>query len=138
MELHGEEGMPQHELQALRHVPLTVERTLRVIPHVGALEEPADNLVQHEDADDRAVLDPADKEALDPGLFQALDPFVERLGIGRWRDPATMDRAARLISRDHHCLIPPGRLTQVDTFADFESVSEIRFRHVAPSFAKPP
>jgi len=60
--------VPQYQLQAFGHVALAGEGSLRVIPHVGALKEAPDNLVQHEDADDRAILDSADKEAFDPWL----------------------------------------------------------------------
>jgi len=129
--------MPQHELQAFGHVALAVERTLRVVPHVGALEEAANNLVQHKDADDRSVLDPADEEAFDPWLPQPLYPFVEGFGFGRWRDPTTMDQLARSISRDYLCLIPPGWLAQVDAFSDFECAFEARLAHAVPSSVEP-
>jgi hypothetical protein len=137
MEPHGDKGMPQHELQALRHVALAVERTLGVVPHVCALKEAADNLVQHENADDRSVLDPADKEAVHPWLPLPFHPLGEGRVIGRWRDPATMDRTTRKIPRDELFLVPPGWLAQVDAFADFEGVFEIRLAHVEPNFAKP-
>jgi hypothetical protein len=110
MQLQNREGVPQHQLQAFRHVALPVERTLRVIPHVGALEEAPHNLVQHEDADDRSILDSADEEAFDPRLPQPLHPLGEGGGIGRWRNPATMDRATRLIPRNHLSLVPAGWL----------------------------
>jgi hypothetical protein len=137
VQLHGHECVPQDQLKTFRHVALPVERTLRVVPHVGALEEAADNLVQHEDADDRSVLHPADKEAFDPRLPQALHPVGEGHDIGRWRDPATMHLATRLIPRNHLSLVPASWLAHVDTFAYFESVVELRFRHVVPSHAKP-
>jgi hypothetical protein len=137
MQLHAGEGVPQHQLQARRHVALPGIGLLGVVAHVRALEEAADNLVQHEDADDRAILYTADQEALDPRLLQALHPVGEGRGIGRRRHPAAMQPTTRLIPPDHFSLVPPGWLAQVDAFSDLESVFEIRLRHVEPSFAKP-
>jgi hypothetical protein len=137
VQLQGDEGVPQDQLQTFGHVALMVERTLRVIPHVSALEEAADNLVQHEDADDRSVLDPADEEAFDPRFPQALHPFGEGDDIGRWCDPSTMDRATCLVPGNHLCFVAPCRFAQIDALAHLEGTSQIRLAHAEPSLAGP-
>ena len=136
MQFHGCEGMPQHELQTLCHVPLPVERTLRVVPHVGALEEAPNDLTQRVDAGDRAIVEPADEEALDVRLTAPLHPLDEGLRVGGRGHPAAVQRAAGSVPRDDLGLIAVGGLAQVDTFSNFEGATETRLRHPEPNLAE--
>jgi hypothetical protein len=137
MQLHGREDVAQYELQPLCHVALPVERTLRVVPHVSALEEAPNDLTQRVDAGDRAILEPAHEEALDIRLPAPHHPLDEALRVGGRGHPAAMQRTAGSVAGDDLRLITVGGLAQVDAFSNFKCAVEPRPRHAEPSLAEP-
>jgi hypothetical protein len=137
MQLHCRERVPQHQLQPFRHVALAVERTLRVIPHIRALKQPANDLAEREDAGDRAILDPAHEEALHIRLPAPHHPFGESAGIRRRGHPAAMQCPAGSIPGYDLRLVMLAWLAQEDSFTHLEGMGEIRPAHVEPSFAAP-
>ena len=137
MQFHGGEGVAQHQLQAFHHVALAVERTLRVVPDVGALEEAPNDLTQRIDAGDRAVLEPAHEEALDIRLPAPHHPLDEGLHVGGRGHPAAVQCPAGSVPSDDLRLITVGGFPQVDPFAEFERVFEVRLAHAEPSLAEP-
>jgi hypothetical protein len=137
MQLHGHEGVPQYQLQALRHVALAVEWTDRMVAHVGALKQPPNDLTQGKDAGDRAIVEPADEETLHIRLPAPHHPLGESLRVGRRRHQAAMERAAGRVARNDLRLVAAGRFAQVDPFAYLEGICEVRLAHAEPSLAEP-
>jgi len=129
MQFHGGERVAQHQLQAFHHVALPVERTLRVVPHVGALEEAPNDLTQRINAGDRAILEPAHEEALDIRLPAPRHPLDEGLRVGGRGHPAAVQPTAGRVPSDDLRLITLGWFAQVDPLSDFECAVETRLAH---------
>jgi hypothetical protein len=137
MQFHGGERVPQHQLHALDHVALAGKRLLGVVAEVGALKEPPNDLAERKHAGNRAVLEPANEEALHIRLAAAHHPLREAARVSRRGHPAAMQRSAGSVSRHDLHLVAVGGFTQVDSFADFEGMVEIRLAHAEPSLAEP-
>jgi hypothetical protein len=90
MQLHGDEGMSQYQLQAFRHVALPGMRLLGVVAEVGALKQPPNDLTQGVDTRDRTILEPTDEETLQGGLPAPHHPLSERVGVGGRGHPAAV------------------------------------------------
>jgi hypothetical protein len=137
MQFHGDEGVPQHQLQTLRHVALPGIRLQGVVTQVGALKQPANDLTQGKDAGDRAILDPADEEALHIRLPAPHHPIGEGLRVGGRRHQAAMERAAGRVAHNDLRLVTAGGFAQVDPLAYLEGLSEVRLEHAEPSLVVP-
>jgi hypothetical protein len=137
MQFHGDESVPQRQLQPFRHVALPGKGLHGVVTHVGALKQPPNDLTQGKNAGDRPVLDPADEEALDIRKTAPHHPLGESVRIGGWRHPAAVQCTAGRVPCDDLRLVTAGGFAQVDPFAHLEGLSEVRLAHAEPSLAEP-
>jgi hypothetical protein len=137
VQFHGRKGMSEHEAHALRHVALPMMRPLSVVAEVGGLEHSANDLAQHEDADNGIVEEPADEEAFDIRLAAAGHPPGEGFRVGGWQHPASMQRATQPVRRNDPRPVAPRRLAEVDAFTNLEGPFVIRFRHAVPTIPEP-
>ena len=81
------ERVAQHELDALAHVALAGERLADRVAEVRALQQPAGDLGEVEEAEDRVVLEPADEHRLEVGAARVGEVGGEPLLVGRARSP---------------------------------------------------
>jgi len=137
VQCHAGKRVTEHQAHALRHVTLAVMGPLGVVAEVGAVEHPEDDLAEGEDADNRAVGEPADQEALNVWLATAAHPRDEGSRIGGWHHPAPMECSTGSVQRNDLGRVATRGLPQIDAFTDLEGISLIRFRHAGPSVAAP-
>lgn len=130
---HVPKDVPQHEPHALLHVALTRVRLLGVVAEVGAVEHPADDLAQDEDAKNCLVVGPAYEQAFDVGLAAAGHPPGERFRVGWWPHPASMQCATAPVRRNNLRAVAVRGLAEVAAFTQLEDFFAIRFSHAVPT-----
>src|SRR3979411_924018 len=133
MQLHGRKRMSEHEAHALRHIALPGVRLLGVIAEISAVEHPANDLAQDEDADNGVVVRPADQQALNVWLAAAGHPRGEGFRVGRWPHPAAMERAAQPVRGNELPAVALLRPAEINALAELEGLLVIRFRHAVPT-----
>jgi hypothetical protein len=122
VQLHRGEGMPQDELHGFAHVSLSREWLLDVVAHVGTLKKPSNDLTQDEDADDGAILLPANEKGLRRWIRRPSQPGGEATLVGWRRHPGAMQPAAPPVGFDDRRRISRGGLAKVNPPADLQRV----------------
>jgi len=64
MQLHRVEGISQDQLQCLRHIALSCERSSHLVPDVGALKTASEDLTEVDRANDGVRVVLANQETL--------------------------------------------------------------------------
>src|SRR5207248_2950748 len=114
------EEVSQQELEPLAHVAVARMAGMRVVAAVAAAEAAEDDLAQVVDADDRAVLEPADEKRRIARLAYAREPSGERLGrVGR-RDPRPVQLPARTRQLDQLVAVTAGGRPEEDMLPDLD------------------
>ena len=110
--------MAEEQLEALAHVAVAGERSVRVVARVAALEDPADDLAESKNTDDRAVFPATDDKRSGSVGAHPDKPLVDRRWSGRCREPGAVECAAGGAETSQFVAVRRSRRPKKDAPAD--------------------